>query len=161
MQELSASLQWKTPLISQLANEILERARDANVLQARVDLDNLLSRRAQRKSSRHEVSQFSRVNLKDLQALSFGDYQVLLRVTFRTKPNEMVMRNYKLMDCIYSRRRQTTVDQVSSYISQGGNDPSTGYYNTCWSCAKILGTCARMTSMLWYLGYARHQAKLT
>jgi hypothetical protein len=32
-----------------------------------------------------------------------------------------------------------------------------GYYCTCRSGARTVGTCAHVASVLWYLGYARHQ----
>lgn len=35
--------------------------------------------------------------------------------------------------------------------------PIKGYYCTCKSGARTLGTCAHITSVLWYLGFARHQ----
>lgn len=31
-----------------------------------------------------------------------------------------------------------------------------GYYCTCMTGARTLGTCVHVTSVLWYLGYARH-----
>lgn len=35
-----------------------------------------------------------------------------------------------------------------------------GYYCTCRSGARTLGTCAHVASVLWYLGYTRHQQNI-
>ncbi|KAJ8684876.1 hypothetical protein QAD02_020669 [Eretmocerus hayati] len=40
-------------------------------------------------------------------------------------------------------------------------DPITGYYCICRSGARTLGTCAHVTSVLWYLGYARHEEQVS
>lgn len=35
-----------------------------------------------------------------------------------------------------------------------------GYYCTCITGARTLGTCAHIASILWYLGFARHQQQV-
>jgi len=35
-----------------------------------------------------------------------------------------------------------------------------GYYCTCNSGARIVGTCAHIASVVWYLGYARYQENI-
>lgn len=35
-----------------------------------------------------------------------------------------------------------------------------GYYCTCKVGARTIGTCAHIASVLWFLGYARHQANI-
>lgn len=84
------------------------------------------------------------------------------------------MMNYKLI-CyennlirirIYSKLRHSTKHQVLiAYINQNDimeeDKDISGYYYTCQSRARTLGTCAHVASVLWYhgkyLGYARHQ----
>ena len=54
----------------------------------------------------------------------------------------------------------------SSYIPEGDEieeenvNHITGYYCTCQSGARTLGSCAHAASILWYLGYARHQPNI-
>ncbi|KMQ87059.1 hypothetical protein RF55_13772 [Lasius niger] len=36
-------------------------------------------------------------------------------------------------------------------------DPIIGYYCTCKTGARTLGTCTHVASILWYMGYARHE----
>lgn len=38
--------------------------------------------------------------------------------------------------------------------------PIQGHYCTCKAGALTLGTCAHISSVLWYLGYARHQENI-
>ena len=38
--------------------------------------------------------------------------------------------------------------------------PIEGYYCTCRSGARTLGTCVHIRSVLWFLGYARHQERI-
>lgn len=61
---------------------------------------------------------------------------------------------------IYSRFRNRTRYQLwVSYLPNGlvNNQPIRGYYCTCKTGARTLGTCVHITSVLWYLGFARHQ----
>jgi hypothetical protein len=37
------------------------------------------------------------------------------------------------------------------------DSPIQGYYYTCKSGARTLGICAHITSVLWFIGYARHE----
>lgn len=64
---------------------------------------------------------------------------------------------------IYSRFRNAKKHQIfisySNEREEGNNldDLILGYYCTCQSGARTLGTCAHVTSVLWFLGFARHQ----
>lgn len=61
---------------------------------------------------------------------------------------------------IWSRfRNQTRYQIFVEYVPRGNvaDEPVTGYYCTCRTGARTLGTCAHVTSLLWYLGYAIHQ----
>lgn len=37
------------------------------------------------------------------------------------------------------------------------DEPILGYYCTCKTGARTLGTCAHVASVLWFLGFARHE----
>lgn len=61
---------------------------------------------------------------------------------------------------VYSRFRNRTKYQLwITYLPNGHvqNHPIRGYYCTCRTGARTLGTCVHITSVLWYLGFARHQ----
>lgn len=68
---------------------------------------------------------------------------------------------------VYSRFRNRTKHQVFiSYVpavenqNEEDNNLINGYYCTCQSGARTLGTCANIASILWYLGYARHRENI-
>lgn len=73
------------------------------------------------------------------------------------------MKENNLVRIRVSKLRHSTKHQVLiAYINQ--NDITeedeniiSGYYYTCQSGARTLGTCAHIVSVLWYLDYARHQ----
>ena len=65
---------------------------------------------------------------------------------------------------VYSRFRNATKYQIFiSYTTEeeeridNRTDLINGYYCTCQSGARTLGACAHVTSILWFLGFARHQ----
>lgn len=60
---------------------------------------------------------------------------------------------------LYSRfRNQVKYQMWIAYQSDDNNDELIlGYYCTCKTGARTLGCCAHVTSIIWYLGYARHQ----
>lgn len=61
---------------------------------------------------------------------------------------------------IYFRFRNQARHQLRvQYVVNGRVDgrPITGYYCTCKCGSPTLGMCAHVTSVLWYLGYARLQ----
>ncbi|XP_071581746.1 uncharacterized protein [Temnothorax nylanderi] len=165
------------PIIMEGANEdlaraMLQRAQEVNVLKARVEVDNLFNRRGQWVLlDENQVQDFPHFDLQYLRDLCFGVYQVNLAPGYiqnkrqreanevfeydqnRLEPNLLRLR-------IHSRHQNRTKYQLwISYNNDNDNDdpPITGYYCTCKSGARTLGSCAHVASALWYLGYARHE----
>ena len=61
---------------------------------------------------------------------------------------------------IWSRFRNATRYQLwIEYVPNANvnNEPIRGYYCTCKTGARTLGTCVHIASALWYLGFARLQ----
>lgn len=73
---------------------------------------------------------------------------------------------------VYSRFRNATKYQLwIAYIEDGLNqqtsekepehdEPILGYYCICKTRARTLVSCAHIASILWFLGYARHQSRV-
>lgn len=68
---------------------------------------------------------------------------------------------------IYSRFRNATryelwiqYNPANNENQENDNEPILGYYCTCKTGARTLGTCAHIASTLWFLGYARHQPNI-
>lgn len=170
---------WHRPIIMQgadedLARTMLERAQEVNVLQARIEVDNMLIRRGEWVHfDENLVQDFPHLDLQYLRDLCFGVYQVYLAPGYiqdkrqreandvieydqnRLEPNLLRLR-------IYSRHQNRTRYQLFiSYNNDNDDDPPImGYYCTCKCGARTLGTCAHVASVLWYLGYARHEENI-
>lgn len=153
---------------AELGREILERALAVNVVQARVEVDNLRMRNGQ----------WVRLNHRQVLDLTIGVYQVNLAPSYiqdkllRDNHDELQLDEHinepgLIRIRVYSRFRNATRHQIFiSYKSVDDDEVDDedervlGYYCTCQSGARTLGTCAHVASILWFLGVARHQENI-
>lgn len=155
----------------EIARNMLQRRNDVNVVQARVENDNLRYRNAQWQRLHEQVSTFPRLEIDYLRDLTLGVYQVNLSPSYiqdklqrddddKLQIDTLFQENNLIRVRVYSRFRNRTKHQVFiSYIPENEIEQEVinGYYCTCQSGARTLGTCAHVASILWYLGYARYQ----
>lgn len=175
----------------QLAQSLLERVGEANVVQAKVEAEKLHTTNAQRwMPLRAELlNDFPILSLDYLRDLTIGVYQVELAPSYvqdkmrREESEEFQVELLRTADRtpepgflrvrLYSRFRNATRYQLwiaykpsneedEEENDEGENDEVEqdlifGYYCTCLSGARTLGPCAHITSVCWFLGYARHQ----
>lgn len=168
---------------AELAREMLEKSRQPNVVQAIVESENLQARNAQRwiKLTSDHVQNFPLLTLDFLRDLTIGVYQVNLSPSyvqdklrreaneefqlkvFRDPQNDAIPRNGLLRVRIFSIFRNATKYQLwiafkPTDENEGEDDdsPVLGHYCTCKSGARSLGTCAHVASVVWFLGFARH-----
>lgn len=165
-----------------LANELLERATRVNIMQARVEAENLKARNANwLKLNHNHIPGFPVLTLDYLRDLTVGVYQVklapayiqdkLLRDnaqelqfdTLITEPGLLRARVYSRFSG--SKSHQIFVAFVDHLADAANNEDEyahdeegliLAYYCTCKAGARTLGSCAHVASILWYLGYARH-----
>ncbi|XP_024884657.1 uncharacterized protein LOC112462835 [Temnothorax curvispinosus] len=163
---------------AQAAQEILERSRIPNAVQARVEVDNLTRRNAQwRRLNHRDIPEFPLLDLEYLRHLTLGVYQINLAPSYiqdkvlRDNDEEFQLDKHLneagfLRIRVYSRFRNAGRHQIFILFRVADDegienaddaDPITGYYCTCQSGARTLGACAHVTSVIWFLGYARHQ----
>ena len=156
----------------EIARGMRERVRLPNVVQARNDVENLLRRRAHWQRLIHQVPEFPRLTIEYLQAYTYGVYQVSLAPSYiqdtisRERDHELQIdqlfnESNLIRIGIYSRFRRAIEHQILiSFIDddlEEEEEPINGNYCTCQTGARTLGTCSHVASILWYLGYARHQ----
>lgn len=133
------------------------------------------------------VPEFPSLNWNQLRNLTTGVYQLGLAPSYiqdkLSRDNAEVFEVEMLRDTdnipepgllrvrAYSRFRNATKYQlwIAYKVDSTDNDSDPyesddeyedgiiGYYCTCITGARTLGTCAHVASVLWYLGYARHQ----
>lgn len=172
-----------------LARQLLERAQEPNVVQALVEQENLHTRNAQRwvRLAANQIVDFPILGLDYLKDLTTGVYQIKLSSSYiqdklqRDEDEEFqleMLRNENRLPTpgfmrvrVYSRFRNSTKYQLwISYrpVDEGDEDAHddddtfiNGYYCTCKSGARTLGTCAHIAAILWFFGYARHEVNVS
>lgn len=151
-----------------LAREMVEKCGEPNIMQARVEIDNLKRRRHQdwiRMNERH-MPDFPLLPMEYLRHLTYGVYQLRLASSYiqdkLQREGEEILEFDQRNDepnlvktRICSRFRNATKYQQWIAFRQGAN-PIEAYYCTCKTGARTVGTCAHIASVLWYLGNARH-----
>ncbi|KAJ8666738.1 hypothetical protein QAD02_008400 [Eretmocerus hayati] len=171
------------------ARALLERAERNNVVQRLAEEDNLATRNAQRliRLDQEHLQDFPQLTIEYLRDLTTGIFQIKLSPSYiqdtlqREETYEFQIEMLGdanrlpepglLRARVYSRFRNAAKHQMwITYQPVGVDhdeninenaDPITGYYCICRSGARTLGTCARVTSVLWYLEYARHEEQVS
>lgn len=161
----------------ELAQQMLLKSQTPNAVQARVEIDNLQRRNGQwRRLHRNDIHDFPVLGLAFLKDFTLGIYQINLSPSYiqdkleRENDEEFQLDEHLnergfLRVRVFSRFRNATKHQIFiAYNIDGDNindadahDQIIGYYCTCQSGARTLGTCAHVTCIVWFLGYARHQ----
>lgn len=165
----------------QLARRMIERANMPNVIQARVELENLTRRNGQwEQLDGQDLLDFPELDLDYLRDLTIGTYQLKLSSSYIQ--DKLVRDNDDQLQLdvninepgfirvrVYSRFRNATKHQLfiayrvndeNNHNNDENDDVILGYYCTCQSGARRLGTCAHVASVLWYLGYARSRENI-
>lgn len=175
---------YREPILMQgatadLARVMLERARAPNHLQIRVEAENLARRNAIWSRLNHNhILDFPPLTLDYLRDLTIGIYQIKLSSSYIQ--DKMLRDQSEILEVdehrvevgllrirIYSRFRNATryelwiqYNPANNENQENDNEPILGYYCTCKTGARTLGTCAHIASTLWFLGYARHQPNI-
>lgn len=148
---------------------MLNLAAQENILQQRLQNENLLRRAGQRLAIDDHNLQFPRLPLDYIVSKCFGTYQVKLAPGYiqdkyvrgnggfevhLIEPNLIRIR-------IFSRHVQaqhnTSLILFRAEMNEQNRDPILCTYCTCKVGARTLGVCAHIASILWYLGFARHE----
>ncbi|XP_011263507.2 uncharacterized protein LOC105255738 [Camponotus floridanus] len=167
----------------QLAQQLLARAQEPNVVQARVEMENLRTRNARWIRLNHnQVNDFPHLDIDYLRDLTVGIYQVYLAAGYIQDRLQREDKEFHI-DMLtnehgflrvrqYSRFRNATTHQLwiayNAIHNENNIDDENnidhkhilGYYCTCQSGARIVGCCAHVASVIWFLGYARHQPNI-
>ncbi|XP_043464129.1 uncharacterized protein LOC122499719 [Leptopilina heterotoma] len=171
---------------AELAARMLRRAQEVNVVQQLVEVEMLHTRNARRWIALNAalLPDFPELTIQYLKDLTFGVYQVRLAPSYvqdkiqRQNEEEIFVevqnpQNERAIPGLLrmkkgSRFRNITLHQLwiaykpveeqhrdDAEVNEEG--PIIGYYCTCKSDARTLGTCAHVASVLWFLGYARNE----
>ena len=165
----------------ELAREIKDRINNINVVQALVEVDNLARRNAiWERLNEQNVPDFPQFDRHYLKQITLGPYQIELAPSYVQDKFDHESTDIFQLDInreipgllrfrIYSRFRNATRYQlwIAFRVNDGqdneepGDESILGYYCTCRAGARTLGCCAHVSSVLWYLGWARYQQNIT
>lgn len=160
---------------AELAQQMLERAQAENTLRLRVEREFLGRRNAMwNLLNENHVLDFPRLDIDYLKDLTVGIYQIHLAPAYiqdkllRDGSEVFEFDEHRDEDGflrvrLYSRFKNRTKYQLwitYNHNEDPNNKPITGYYCTCSSGSRTLGCCAHVASVIWFLGYARHQPNI-
>ncbi|EGI66282.1 hypothetical protein G5I_05245 [Acromyrmex echinatior] len=157
---------------AELAEQMLQKARSENTLRLRVETEHLARRNAMwNRFNDNKILDFPRLDIDFLKELTVGIYQIRLAPAYiqdklvrdesevfeldehRNEAGFLRVRVFSILQC----NEASIMDCLQTSHGDENNEPITGYYCTCVSGSRILGSCAHVASVLWFLGYARHQ----
>lgn len=143
----------------EMAQKMLAKLRDANVVQALFEVENLQRRNDQWiQLQANNLSDFPRLTVEYLRSITLETYQIKLAPSYIQQKLQRDETEILELDVhfnepgfirlrIYSRfRRATRYYLWISYNIENSNDdlPISGYYCTCKSGARTLGTCGHV-----------------
>ena len=112
-----------------------------------------------------EMPDFPQLNEAELRDLTMGVYQIRQAKSY-TKEHQTDDGKYEILINKEQEgvlKSQILIRHTSSKIYNlwieysTGLSPITGWFCTCKSGARVVGCCAYIASVLWYLGFERHQ----
>ncbi|XP_069109258.1 uncharacterized protein [Argopecten irradians] len=149
------------PETQHIAKVMIDRNTNCNRVQTLVEENGLLSRR----TCYQQVDEvdFPRLTLDNLRDITLGVYQVKQAPSY-TKEH-LDSEGYEMMLCqdlpdllkvkIQSRHSKKAVRSLwVQYSSE--REEIRGWYCTCKVGARVVGCCAHVANVLWYLSYKRH-----
>ena len=145
-----------------VANAMLARKDRQNELQTQIDSGVLKPGKAWSAINETEVIDFPRLSECDLRELTFGVYQIKQAKCYtdeHLKDGQYVISVQQnlpglIHGLIQSRHISRKKYQVWIKYSESGMD---AWYCKCKAGARVIGCCAHIASIMWYLGLARHQ----
>ena len=158
---------FRPPLIGdfgndELATQMLEKAKKGNHVKDYVE-ENNLSRKVSMYSpvdGSTELSNFPRMSLDGLRDITMGIYQ--LKSAKRYTDAHQEDDTYTLSVCKdrpdLLRIKMSSRHSSSKYYSlwlEYDDSEVTGWYCTCKVGARVVGCCAHIASVIWYLGFHR------
>ena len=131
-----------------------------NLAAQRVEDENLGKRTAIWKEPSNNLDDFPRLTEDDLRNITCGVYQIKMSSSYI---HEHLEGNYQFFvhredETLLRIKLQSRHISSKVYILWIEYNPIevTAWYCKCKSGARVVGVCAHIAAILWYLGYARH-----
>ena len=168
---------FRPPIVSSsesaslVAQKMLEKSKLPNQLMLYLEQNSLFNKRSVLSNlSQLELTDFPTINLTELREITLGVYQLCQAPNysrehvseegdyiFSAVSDETGLLKVK----IQSRHTQSTLHTVWVKYSAQSSDGEkiNGWYCTCKVGARVVGCCAHVASIIWYLGYGRNMMK--
>ena len=149
-----------------LAKRMMVLAKSSNTLQGKVFKHSWDKKRViWKKINDSNLEDFPELTENELRDLTMGIYQLKQAESYTDEHFDdnglYEIMTHKEEDNIIKaqiRSRHTSSKTYTLWIEYNqGLNPITGWYCGCRSGARTVGCCAHIASVLWYLGYNRHQ----
>lgn len=141
---------------------MLQLSKQINILQKEVEQRSL-----DRKSSNWEAmdeedhENFPRLTEEKLRAITCGVYQLKLSPCYMREHldgscNITVHKQERNLIRVRLQSRHVSAKQHTLWIRYTENDV-TAWYCKCRAGSRVVGVCAHVASIIWYLGYGKHR----
>lgn len=148
--------------------EMLLKSQQDNPLKAYAEsVSNRVSKARLRKPEEIEFPQLSKEYIK---SLTYGVYQIKQSYAYTQEhinpDGDYIFEYYSeestlIRVKIHSRYSSTAIHSVwVQYSLDPNEEPIKHYYCTCKCGSRVVGSCAHVTSVLWFLGLAKNNPKL-
>lgn len=152
-----------------IAERMLALSKCPNKLQIQVEKEGLARKRAiWVKLDEASLPDFPQLTEPELRDLTMGVYQLKQAKSY-TMEHLSEDGQYELMACrekpglikVQIRSRHVASKLYNLWIEYSpGLTPISGWYCQCKVGARVVGCCAHIASVLWYLSYERHQPRI-
>ncbi|XP_063418005.1 uncharacterized protein LOC134700555 [Mytilus trossulus] len=148
-----------------LAAKMLYLSKRVNTLKQRVEEENLERRKTIWKEPDNILDDFPLLDEEDLRNITCGVYQIKLSTSYiqeHLEGNCQIL-VHKEDDHLIRVKLQSRHVSSKTYILwvEYTSAEITAWYCKCRAGARVVGVCAHIASILWYLGYARHNQDIS
>lgn len=140
-------------------------SKQINDLKIRIETENLERKRAVWQEPDMTILNFPHLDEVDLRNITCGSYQLKLCPTYVQEHtidgnfDIFVHSEYENLIRVKIQSRHVSSRQYLLWI-EFSPISVTAWYCKCKAGARVVGVCAHIASVLWYLGYARHNPNM-
>jgi hypothetical protein len=143
---------------------MLHLSKKINTLKQRVEDENFTRRTAIWKAPSEDLLDFPRLDEEELRNITCGVYQIRMSSSYIQEHLEgnsqfFIHREDEHLLRIKIQSRHVSSKEYHLWIEYNPVKV-TAWYCKCKSGARVVGVCAHIASIIWYLGYARHNPSI-
>ena len=151
-----------------IAKTMLEKATNDNHLMKKVA--NFMRKSSKKKSVDVSALNFPKLSIEFLKNYTMGSYQIKQASSYAQDhlddeglyQYEYVPQTSNIVKVLLKSKHVSNKEYRTfiEYNNKNRNEPITGHYCDCKSGARVVGCCAHVASVLWFLGIAKNKLEL-